>query len=485
MAMELRALLLLPLYFPGLQAQTPDAEESRWEGSTLYIQCPYAAQAHYQHRKAWCRMKDGRCVESLAEMTYPTQYPKFTNGRVTIEDNAVLRTLSITMTNLQAEDTGTYSCAYRLYAYPYEYLSPKTVSLNVFKELHGWELDSLSMPCKYSTLVHSMGTKALCRRGETGCKTLVKTGYPSMRTNIKALEDRALIQDDTQTRTVTITMQKLQARDAGTYWCALYGDPHPTRIMEFRLSVSKRDTMAVAPWACGAKAQAWPFLLCLLPAETQGRFWDLRSSGYRRTLRQDRVTIQDDTQQGIVTVTIWNLQAQDFGIYWCALFEQDQLFRMVERRVVKYFIATRRSLPQSVSACTYSPSFCHALGSDVKTFILLSAFLSILFILALISSITLCVRQRKQLKRRGNTQAVDIYEKPEDIAQLDSTERMESPTDDSKDLKYVALNFKSQLSPEDPLYCNVEPSQVHRKPEDENVEYAIIALKQLPTNDKE
>ncbi|KFQ13918.1 hypothetical protein N330_04027, partial [Leptosomus discolor] len=123
-------------------------------------------------------------------------------------------------------------------------------------------------------------------------------------------------------------------------------------------------------------------------------------------------------------------------------------------------------------------------SSDVKTFILLSAFLSILFILALISSITLCVRQRKQLKRRGNTQAVDIYEKPEDIAQLDSTERMESPTDDSKDLKYVALNFKSQLSPEDPLYCNVEPSQVHRKPEDENVEYAIIALKQLPTNDK-
>ncbi|KFV97055.1 hypothetical protein N327_03633, partial [Fulmarus glacialis] len=123
-------------------------------------------------------------------------------------------------------------------------------------------------------------------------------------------------------------------------------------------------------------------------------------------------------------------------------------------------------------------------SSNVNTFILLSGVLSILFILALITSITLSVKRRKQLKRRGTRQAEDTYDKPEDIAQLDSTERMESPKDDSKDLKYVTLNFKSQLSSEDPLYCNVEPSQTHKKPKDENVEYAIIALKRLPTNDK-
>ncbi|KFV16248.1 hypothetical protein N339_08696, partial [Pterocles gutturalis] len=127
-----------------------------------------------------------------------------------------------------------------------------------------------------------------------------------------------------------------------------------------------------------------------------------------------------------------------------------------------------------------SPGF----SSNVKTFILLLGVLSVLFILALISLIILCVRRHKQLKRRGTREAEDIYEKPEDIAQLDSAERMESPKDDSEDLKYVTLNFKSQLSLEDPLYCNVEPSQTHRKPEDESVEYAIIALKQLPANDK-
>ncbi|KFV94246.1 hypothetical protein N326_07037, partial [Eurypyga helias] len=128
-----------------------------------------------------------------------------------------------------------------------------------------------------------------------------------------------------------------------------------------------------------------------------------------------------------------------------------------------------------------SPGF----SSNVNTFILLSVILSILFILGLITSVTLCVRRRKQLKRRGNSQAEDTYEIPEDIiAQLDSTERMESPKDDSSDVKYVTLSFKSQLSPEDPLYCNVEPNQADGQSKDENVEYAVIALKQLTTNDK-
>ncbi|KFQ23869.1 hypothetical protein N332_12030, partial [Mesitornis unicolor] len=119
-----------------------------------------------------------------------------------------------------------------------------------------------------------------------------------------------------------------------------------------------------------------------------------------------------------------------------------------------------------------------------NTFAILVGVLGILIMLALISLVALCVRRCKQLKRRGNRQAENTYEKPEDIAQLDSTERMEGSQDYSKDLKYVTLNFKSHLSPEDPLYCNVEPSQAHRKHEGEDVEYAIIALQQLPTTDK-
>ncbi|KAF1650079.1 Trem-like transcript 2 protein, partial [Aptenodytes patagonicus] len=378
--MELRVLLLLPLCFPGLQAKTPAAKERRLEGSTLYIQCPYTAQTNSQQQKAWCHVRENRW-KPLVETTEPSQYPygtNATNGKVTIEDNPTHRTVSITMTNLQVEDSGTYCCASR--SYGNRYLPLKTISLNVFKELHKLELDSLSVQCPYSTLGYSTGTKAWCREGQTGCKLVVSTDYSSTWHNSKAMAHRTLIQDDTQQRTVTITMQKLQVQDTGTYFCVLYRSSRLTLIMEVRLSVSK--------------------------------------------------ILAGTTLSGTA--------------------------------------GTNQTIP---SGNTPAPS------SNVNTFILLAGILSILFILALISMITLCVRRCKQLKKRGTRQAENIYDKPEDIAQLDSTERMEDPKDDSKDLKYVTLNFKSRLSPEDPLYCNVEPSQTHRKPKDENVEYAIIALK--------
>ncbi|NXW17109.1 TRML2 protein, partial [Circaetus pectoralis] len=368
------------LIFTALQAQIPHAEEGLSEGSSLSIQCPYTAQADYQQRKAWCHMRRGQC-KPLVETIYPTQYPRtnrVTNGKVTIEDNPVYETVSITMTNLQVEDSGTYSCAYR--SYHYKYLPLKMISLNVFKELHKWELDSVSVQCKYSALVHSTDRKVWCRRGRSGCEIWLMTDNLSTWTKSKDLEDKTLIQDDAQKRTVTITMKKLQAQDAGVYWCMLYRGSSPTREMEIRLSVSK--------------------------------------------------ILAGTTLSGTAS--------------------------------------TSQATP---SSNTPAPS------SNVNTFILLSGVLSILFILALTSLITLCVKRRKQLKRRGNRQAEDIYDKPEDIAQPDSTERMESPKDDSKDVKYITLNFKSRLSPEDPLYCNVEPSQAHRKPKDENVEYATIALK--------
>ncbi|NXY73882.1 TRML2 protein, partial [Glareola pratincola] len=368
------------LPFTALQAQPPDAEERQPEGSTLSIQCPYTKQTVYLQQKVWCLVRGGQC-EPLVETTKPTQHSytnEATKGKVTILDDRHYSTVSITMTNLQAEDSGTYSCAYRHDSY--WHIPLRTISLTVFKELHTRELDSLSAQCPYSAPGHSTGTKVWCRRqGQSECKVVARSDYPSTRHNGQALEDRTLIQDDTQKRTVTITMQKLQPQDSGLYWCASYRGSLLIRIMEFQLSVSKSE-----------------YLLLAKPAS-------------------------------------WRVSA--------------------------------------------SPPSCFSLLSNVHFFSIFSGVLSILFILALISSVTLCIRQHKQLKRRGNRKAEDIYDKPEDIAQLDNTERMESPKDDSEDLKYVTLNYKSQLSAEDPLYCNVEPSQAHRKPKDEHVEYAIIALK--------
>ncbi|XP_074749860.1 triggering receptor expressed on myeloid cells 1 [Strix uralensis] len=497
MAMELRVLLLLLLCFPGFQAQILESKERQSEGSTLYVQCPYTTQFNYYQPKAWYRVRDGK-VELLALTTNPTKYlhtNQTTNGNVTIEDDPVHATVFITMTNLQTEDSGIYYCA--SISYSYGYLLLKVISLNVFKELHAWELDSLSVQCKYSTWVHSTDVKVWCRSTQTGCEVVVRTDYPSAQRNSKALEDRTLIQDDSQRRTVTITMHKLQARDTGVYWCGLYRHSDITLTMEASVNVSKRTQQYTAkesgnvsvqcPYSApeyGAVSKAWckegALEDCNVLVTTNSK-----PPQYHRTFQQGKLTIQDDTRQGVVTITMGKLQAQDSGVYLCALYEHDHIFRMVEVTLNISEVTAGTTLLGTGGTNQGTPSGdTPAPSSNVNFFILLSGILSILFILALISLITLCVRRHKQLKRRGNTQAEDTYEKPEDIAQLDSTERIESPKDDSKDLKYVTLNFTSQLIPEDPLYCNVEPSQAHRKPKDENVEYAIIALKQVPTNDK-
>ncbi|XP_013797476.2 triggering receptor expressed on myeloid cells 1 [Apteryx mantelli] len=494
--MELRVLLLLPLCCPGLQAQIPGAEESKREGSTLFVQCRYTTQAGFPSQKTWCRLSNGFC-KALVETTYSNYkyINQVTAGRVTIEDDIKHGTISITIRNLQVQDSGLYACASSHNTDTY--IPLKKISLNVFKELHRRELDSLSVQCPYNAQMDST-TKAWCRReGHTSCNIVVSTNYPSTRRYSKAQQNRTSIWDNTWDKTVTITMQKLQEQDSGVYRCLLYTHARRTQIMEVRLTVSKRtqqytaresDMLSVqCPYSSldyGAVMKAWCKAgageECVVLARTD---WQPAQPG--------TTMIQDDSQRGTVTVTMEKLRAQDSGVYWCALYEHPHLFRIVEVTLNISRVSTETTLSVTASISQTTPSANNASftttappkSSSVNIFILLSVVLGILLILALISMITLYIKKCRQ-PRRGNRQAEDIYDKPEDTAQFQSTERMGSPRNDSKDLKYVTLDFTTQLSPEEPLYANVGPSQAPKKPKAETVEYANIALKQLPTNDK-
>uniref|UniRef100_A0A8B9VT25 Ig-like domain-containing protein n=1 Tax=Anas zonorhyncha TaxID=75864 RepID=A0A8B9VT25_9AVES len=242
--MELRVVLLLPLCFPGLQAQTPE-ELSQREGSNLSVLCPYPAKVDYWELKSWCRWIDQQCQLQVAIIDTRTEpyTERAKQGYITIQDDPIHRNFSITMTDLRVEDSGTYFCAYRKGWQ--DYVPLKWISLNVFKEFHKLELDSLSVQCPYRDQGYRSERKAWCRyAGQTGtCDLVVSTDFPNILSISKAQKGRASIQDDTQKRSITITMEKLQAQDSGMYWCALYR-PYTsipfTRIMEVRLSVAKR-----------------------------------------------------------------------------------------------------------------------------------------------------------------------------------------------------------------------------------------------------
>ncbi|NP_001376255.2 triggering receptor expressed on myeloid cells isoform 3 precursor [Gallus gallus] len=600
--MELRVTLLLLLCCTGLQAETPEAEMSQQEGSTFSIQCPYTTQPENEQLKAWCRMRNERCqLEVLTLDSVQYRYSdRAMQGHITIKDYN--RTVSITMSDLQAEDSGIYSCVYSN-----NYVPLKTISLNVYKELHKWELDSLSVQCPYGALGYSWGRKAWCRQGQAQCSLVVSTVYPSTWGSNGARNKSSSIQDDTRTRTVTITMDKLQVQDSGVYWCALYNPnqrPAFIRIMEVRLSVDKSlpaqtaeaeisqqegstfsiqcpyttqpENEQLKAWCRMRNARcqlvAWTLAsmqyiysdrarqghltiqddnrtvsitMSDLQAEDSGIYscvyssnyvplktislnvykelhkWELDSLsvqcpygalgyswGRKAWCRQGQAqcslvvstvyspkwgsngarnkssSIQDDTRTRTVTITMDKLQVQDSGVYWCALYNPNQ--RPAFIRIMEVRLSVDKIPAATTLSVTTSSSQKNSSGNSTqpRNTITISVVLCILLILAFTITTALCIRQRKKLKTGGNRQAEDIYDKPESPAQLESTENMGRTTDDSRDLNYITLDFKPRLSSDEPLYCNVEPSQAPRKPEDENVEYAIITHKQLPKNDK-
>ncbi|NXC23439.1 TREM1 protein, partial [Campylorhamphus procurvoides] len=232
----------------------------------------------------------------------------------------------------------------------------------------------------------------------------------------------------------------------------------------------------------------WKSWCRLKGGECHGSF--VRTSYYYPTQTVGRTTIKDDVTARIVSVTMTDLKAEDSGTYRCAYYSTDYFpLKTISLNVFKGSSQCHCAcfgLSPHILAVLQGPSSTwprsQAMSlSNLNTFVLLCVVLSILLILALITSVTLCVRLHKVLETPGDTyDNADAYENSEGTAQLGSTGRRESPKDDIKGLKYVNLDLQSRPSPEDPLYCNVEPSQAQRTPQRGDVEYAVIAFTQGP-----
>ncbi|NWX54707.1 TRML2 protein, partial [Promerops cafer] len=202
---------------------------------------------------------------------------------------------------------------------------------------------------------------------------------------------------------------------------------------------------------------------------------------YSKQSKDGRFKIKDDTTSKTVSITMTDLKAEDSDTYFCAFYRSYNEYvplRMISLNVYKAHILGVFQGPSSTQLRSQATSLCNG-----NTFIVLSVVLVILLLLALTTSVALGVRYYRLLARTGNREAEDTSDRPEGTAQPGSTGRRESSQDDRKGPAYINLDVQSQPSPEDPLYCNVEPSQAHRDPQ--HVEYAVIAFSQPPRNGRE
>ncbi|NWS05287.1 CLM8 protein, partial [Motacilla alba] len=195
---------------------------------------------------------------------------------------------------------------------------------------------------------------------------------------------------------------------------------------------------------------------------------------YSESIQQShdgRTKIKDDPTTKTVSVTMADLKAEDSGTYFCALYKS--YYDYPRLRTISLNVFKGEYLYP-----TQSQAFCSG-----NTFVILSVVLLILLLLALLTSIALGVRYYKLLLRTGIREAQDTSDRADGTAQPGSTGRRESSQDDSKGSAYINLDVKSHPNPEDPLYCNVEPSQAARSPR--HVEYAVIAFNPSPRTGRE
>ncbi|NXY21683.1 TRML2 protein, partial [Atrichornis clamosus] len=217
--------------------------------------------------------------------------------------------------------------------------------------------------------------------------------------------------------------------------------------------------------------------------DRQTKYWCLLRDGtcqelvqtsyqYRSQSKDGKMTMEGDTTNKTVSITMTDLKAEDSGTYFCAYYSSVYIsLRSISLNVFGDGLLHHPALVTPFLSCS----------SNVNTFIILSVVLLVLLVLALLTSVGLGVRQRKHLRRTG-TSSWGCAKQGLPATALGSTGGRESSQDDSKGPAYINLDVQSHPGSEDPLYCNVEPSQAHRKPQ--NVEYAVIAFNQSPRNDR-
>nr|XP_012616271.1 triggering receptor expressed on myeloid cells 2 isoform X1 [Microcebus murinus] len=82
-------------------------------GQSLRVSCPYDSLKHWGRRKAWCRQvgEEGPCQRVVStHSVWLLSFLKRRNGSTAIADDALGGTLTVTLRDLQAQDTGLYQC---------------------------------------------------------------------------------------------------------------------------------------------------------------------------------------------------------------------------------------------------------------------------------------------------------------------------------------------------------------------------------------
>lgn len=185
------------------------------EGRSLTVPCHYEPQ-YASYIKYWCQGRTREFCTSLAR-TDETRSTNPAEDKVSIFDDPVQQVFTVTMNNLKEGDSGWYLCGVEigglLYTDDIAFTNIKvTHGMSVVNSrVSGEEGGSVTVDCLYSER-YRQSEKKWCRSGDWSSCLLTGPEGSYGDTSVAITDDR--------TGTFSVTLKKLQMRDAGWYWCS-------------------------------------------------------------------------------------------------------------------------------------------------------------------------------------------------------------------------------------------------------------------------
>ncbi|XP_048866336.1 uncharacterized protein LOC125739860 [Brienomyrus brachyistius] len=289
-------------------------------GGSVAIPCFYD-NMYQQHVKYWCNGSDwSSCTPKVR--TDSTQI----SGEVSIRDDPDQRVFNVTMNNLKPGDSGSYWCGVEISrgsavgTRVYLSVSEGSPELSVDKqEVTGVEGDSVTVQCRYTD---SYSQKRWCKvRRSCVSRSSGLDGRP------------VLITDDKVKKVFSVTMRGLERKDTGWYWCDTGNVQIPVHItVSLRTttttSTERADSVSSVRWVSVQRGGSVT-IPCFYNNRYQQhvKYWCRWAYSHLCTpivrsdspQTKDDVSIRDDPNQRVFTVSMNNLQTGDSDYYWCGV----------------------------------------------------------------------------------------------------------------------------------------------------------------------
>ncbi|KAK2521868.1 Pigr [Columba livia] len=298
-------------------------------GGSVTHQCFYSITPANKHdRKYWCKIAgSGVCHTVISTTGYISKQHV---GRVSLEDIPQNGTFTVTMTELEKNDTGTYRCGIGTTN------RDLFVSLNltvladaaalgptelVWGELHG----SVTVLCPPGD-TRGGEKRFWCKLGRNGCALIANTGgYVG-----KSYQGRIFITPQESSGVFKILINDLKKEDSGLYMCGTGKLSGGDSLQAVALQVTTASTLPKRPKLLSGTVGGSLSLKCHY--DPQGNYeqkylcrWKEAScallvdaDGFVHESYKGRIQITSGAQEnGTYTVVMSHLREEDAGWYWC------------------------------------------------------------------------------------------------------------------------------------------------------------------------